>query len=76
MSFLEQQPSVQSVRLVRTRIVAADRFTIAAEIDFDADGGVWTSNSNVPGWQIETGVPRVLRLTPAPGNAAGGAGGR
>ncbi len=34
-AFLESQPSVQKVRLVRTRIVAADRFTIAAELDYD-----------------------------------------
>lgn len=49
----------------------ADRFTIyplptqvtyTRDIDFAADGSVWTSNSNVPAWQIETGVPRVIRL--------------
>ena len=39
--------------------------TYTRDVDFDAQGGVWTSNSNVPGWQIETGVPRVLRLLPA-----------
>jgi zinc transporter 9 len=33
--FLEAQPSVQHVRMVRTRIAAADRFTIAAELDYD-----------------------------------------
>jgi hypothetical protein len=33
-------------------------------VDFDADGNVWTSNSNVPTWQIEGGFPRVLRLDP------------
>jgi streptogramin lyase len=38
--------------------------TYTRDIDFDADGAVWTSNSNVPAWQIETGIPRVLRLTP------------
>lgn len=38
--------------------------TYTRDVDFDAQGGVWTSNSNVPGWQIETGVPRVLRLLP------------
>jgi virginiamycin B lyase len=38
--------------------------TYTREIDFDADGSVWTSNSNVPAWQIETGVPRVIRLNP------------
>ena len=49
----------------------SDRFTIyplptqvtyTRDIDFSPDGGVWTSNSNVPAWQIETGVPRVIRL--------------
>lgn len=49
----------------------ADRFTIyplptqvtyTRDIDFAADGSVWTSNSNLPAWQIETGVPRVIRL--------------
>ena len=38
------------------------RVTYTREIDFDAEGRVWTSNSNSPAWQIETGVPRVLRL--------------
>ena len=38
--------------------------TYTRDIDFDNDGGVWTSNSNAPTWQIETGVPRVLRLLP------------
>ena len=38
--------------------------TYTRDIDFDQHGGVWTSNSNVPAWQIETGIPRVLRLTP------------
>jgi streptogramin lyase len=36
--------------------------TYTRDIDFAADGSVWTSNSNVPAWQIETGVPRVIRL--------------
>jgi streptogramin lyase len=49
----------------------ADKFTMyplptqvtyTRDIDFAADGSVWTSNSNVPAWQIETGVPRVIRL--------------
>ena len=43
--------------------------TYTREIDFDEDGAVWTSNSNIPAWQIETGTPRVLRLTP-PGSRA------
>jgi virginiamycin B lyase len=38
--------------------------TYTREIDFAPDGSVWTSNSNAPAWQIETGVPRVLRLYP------------
>jgi len=40
------------------------RSTYTRDIDFDRDGAVWTSNSNAPAWQIETGVPRVLRLIP------------
>jgi virginiamycin B lyase len=46
------------------------RVTFTREIDFDAQGRVWTSNSNGPAWQIEEGVPRVLRLDPR-GGAAG-----
>jgi streptogramin lyase len=42
------------------------RVTYTREIDFDAEGRVWTSNSNAPTWQIEGGFPRVLRLDPAP----------
>jgi streptogramin lyase len=40
------------------------RVTFTREIDFDAQGRVWTSNSNAPTWQIEGGFPRVLRLDP------------
>ena len=40
------------------------RVTYTREIDFDAEGRVWTSNSNAPTWQIEGGVARVLRLDP------------
>jgi len=40
------------------------RVTYTREIDFDDEGRVWTSNSNVPAWQIEGGMPRVLRLDP------------
>ncbi len=43
------------------------RVTYTREIDFDAAGRVWTSNSNSPSWQIEGGQPRVLRLDPGPG---------
>jgi len=40
------------------------RVTYTREIDFDAEGRVWTSNSNTPTWQIERGQPRVIRLDP------------
>jgi streptogramin lyase len=40
------------------------RVTYTREIDFDAEGRVWTSNSNLPAWQVEGGFPRVLRLDP------------
>ena len=40
------------------------RVTYTREIDFDARGRVWTSNSNTPTWQIERGQPRVIRLDP------------
>lgn len=40
------------------------RVTYTREIDFDAQGRVWTSNSNTPTWQIERGQPRVIRLDP------------
>jgi streptogramin lyase len=40
------------------------RVTYTREIDFDAEGRVWTSNSNAPAWQIEGGMPRVVRLDP------------
>jgi streptogramin lyase len=40
------------------------RVTYTREIDFDARGRVWTSNSNTPAWQIEGGMPKVLRLDP------------
>jgi streptogramin lyase len=46
------------------------RVTYTREIDFDAQGRVWTSNSNVPAWQIEDGMPRVLRLDPRGGALA------
>ena len=48
------------------------RVTYTREIDFDHTGGVWTSNSNVPAWQIEGGFPNVIRLDPGGrGGAAG-----
>ncbi len=40
------------------------RVTYTREIDFDEEGRVWTSNSNLPAWQIEGGMPRILRLDP------------
>jgi len=48
------------------------RVTYTREIDFDAQGRVWTSNSNSPTWQIEGGVPRVVRLDPQAQDAAAG----
>ncbi len=52
------------------------RVTYTREIDFDEQGRVWTSNSNLPTWQVEGGFPRVLRLDPSPAKAevAGGSG--
>ena len=54
------------------------RVTYTREIDFDARGRVWTSNSNTPTWQIERGQPRVIRLDPRLGDpvrqASAGAG--
>ncbi len=38
------------------------RVTYTREIDFDDEGGIWTSNSNTPGWHIETERPQVIRL--------------
>ena len=38
------------------------RVTYTREIDFDDEGGVWTSNSNTPGWHIETENPQVIRI--------------
>ncbi|MFN8542970.1 MAG: carboxypeptidase regulatory-like domain-containing protein [Candidatus Binatia bacterium] len=40
------------------------RVTFTRELDFDASGAVWTSNSNLPAWQIEGGIPRIIRLEP------------
>jgi streptogramin lyase len=47
------------------------RVTYTREIDFDAQGRVWTSNSNVPTWQIENGFPRLIRLDPNAGSVGG-----
>jgi streptogramin lyase len=55
---------------------ASERFTIyplptkvtyTREIDFDEAGGVWTSNSNFPSWQIEGSGPKLIRIEPGPG---------
>jgi streptogramin lyase len=40
------------------------RVTYTRDVDFDDQGRVWTSNSNQPAWQIEGGMPRILRLDP------------
>ncbi len=40
------------------------RVSYTRELDFDAEGRVWTSDSNSPAWQIERGQPIVLRLDP------------
>jgi virginiamycin B lyase len=40
------------------------RVTYTREIDFDDDGGVWTSNSNFPTWQIEGPGPKLIRVQP------------
>jgi streptogramin lyase len=50
------------------------RVTYTREIDFDEAGRIWTSNSNIPTWQIEGGFPRVLRLDPDGAAAARGPG--
>jgi virginiamycin B lyase len=40
------------------------RVTYTREIDFDDQGGVWTSNSNFPTWQIEGPGPKLIRVQP------------
>ena len=40
------------------------RVTYTREIDFGDDGAVWTSNSNLPAWQIDGGMPKMIRLEP------------
>ncbi len=39
------------------------RVTFTREIDIDEHGNIWTSNSNLPGWQIEGGRPKLIRLS-------------
>lgn len=46
------------------------RVTYTREIDFDAAGGVWASNSNFPTWQIEAPGPKVIRLQVGDGSGA------
>ncbi len=46
------------------------RVTYTREIDFDGQGGVWTSNSNFPTWQIEGPGPKIIRIQPAAAPAA------
>jgi streptogramin lyase len=46
------------------------RVTYTREVDFDAQGRVWTSNSNGPTWQIEGGTPKVVRIDPRGAPAA------
>ena len=40
------------------------RVTYTREIEFGPGGAVWTSNSNLPAWQIEGALPKVIRLEP------------
>src|SRR5262249_8646193 len=40
------------------------RVTYTREIEFDAAGGVWTSNSNLPAGQIEGPTPKIIRRGP------------
>jgi len=46
------------------------RVTYTREIDFDDQGGIWTSNSNTPGWHIESENPHILRLREGVGQPA------
>ena len=43
------------------------RVTYTREIEFGADGSVWTSNSNLPAWQTEGAMPKIIRLEPGRG---------
>jgi virginiamycin B lyase len=44
------------------------RVTYTREVDFDAEGRPWTSDSNTPARQIEDGLPRLIRLDPGAGD--------
>lgn len=46
-----------------TQFPLPTRVTFCRDIDFDAEGNVWTSNSNLPGWHIEDRQPKVIRLS-------------
>jgi hypothetical protein len=53
---------LRSIRYTFTTIQLPTRVTFTREIDFDEAGRVWTSNSNLPTWQVEGGYPRVVRV--------------
>jgi streptogramin lyase len=38
--------------------------TFTRDIEFEANGDVFTTNSNFPSWQIEDGQPTLIRLRP------------
>lgn len=40
------------------------RVTCTREIDFDAEGNVWPSNSSFPTWRIAGPGPKIIRLRP------------
>jgi streptogramin lyase len=58
-----------------TTIPLPNRVTYTREIDFDAKGRLWTSNSNLPTWQVEGGYPRLIRIDPGLAAATTTAGG-
>jgi streptogramin lyase len=57
-SLLHFDPATQRF----TTIPLPTRVTFTREIDFDSQGRVWTSNSNLPTWQVEGAYPRVIRV--------------
>ncbi|MFQ5699331.1 MAG: hypothetical protein ACE5IL_13735, partial [Myxococcota bacterium] len=60
-SLLRFDPGTESFRVYPL----PTRVTYTREIDFDAQGRVWASNSNLPAWQIEGALPRLIRLGPS-----------
>jgi streptogramin lyase len=42
------------------------RVTYTREIDFDSDGGVWTSNSSFPASHIQGRGETIIRIQPGP----------